>query len=61
MTRIEWLKSKHTELDNRINILEQERYITRDFDHKTLVIDLKKQKLAIKTEILSLEIQTVCN
>jgi len=56
MTRIEWLKSKHTELDNRINILEQERNITRDFNHKALVIDLKKQKLAIKTEILSLEI-----
>lgn len=55
MTRIEWLTKKHHELEAQVESLEHEREHNRDFDHKTLLQDLKKQKLAVKTELNQLQ------
>lgn len=51
MTRVEWLKKKHTELDKTVQELENQRSIIRSAEHKAVLQDLKKQKLAIKTEL----------
>jgi uncharacterized protein YdcH (DUF465 family) len=51
MTRQEWLLKRHVELDNQIKSLEAEREVTRNFNHKSLLIQLKKQKLMLKTEL----------
>lgn len=51
MTRIDWLKNKHTELDSIVQQLEQERITNRSADHKALLQLKKKEKLAIKTEL----------
>jgi hypothetical protein len=55
MTRKEWLSKKHRELDYQVSQLEVERNLNRDVVHKALLVDLKKQRLAVRTEILSLE------
>ena len=55
MTRKEWLSKKHRELDYQLSQLEAERNLNRDVVHKALLVDLKKQRLAVRTEILSLE------
>jgi uncharacterized protein YdcH (DUF465 family) len=55
MTRKEWLSKKHRELDYQVSQLEAERNLNRDVVHKSLLVDLKKQRLAVRTEILSLE------
>jgi uncharacterized protein YdcH (DUF465 family) len=55
MTRKEWLSKKHRELDYQVSQLEAERNLNRDVVHKALLVDLKKQRLAVRTEILSLE------
>lgn len=55
MTRKEWLSKKHRELDYQVSQLEAERSLNRDVVHKSLLVDLKKQRLAVRTEILSLE------
>ena len=52
MTRLEWLKNKHTELDKEIDELEFQRAHNRTSELWALLKDLKKQRLAIKTEML---------
>lgn len=51
MTRIEWLKKKHSEIDANVQALETQRNKIRSSEHKAVLQDLKKQKLAIKTEL----------
>jgi uncharacterized protein YdcH (DUF465 family) len=51
MTRLDWLRKKHAELDSLIQQLEQERSTNRSVEHKALLQDLKKQRLAVKTEL----------
>lgn len=51
MTRIEWLKKKHNEIDATVQTLEAQRNKIRSAEHKAVLQDLKKQKLAIKTEL----------
>lgn len=59
MTRVEWLKNKHTEIDKTIQDLENQRNVIRSAEHKAVLQDWKKQKLAIKTELaLALATQT---
>jgi uncharacterized protein YdcH (DUF465 family) len=55
MTRKQWLIKKHRELDEQVTSLEQERTTNRGSEHKALLVDLKKQRLAVKTELLELE------
>lgn len=57
MTRVEWLKKKHTEIDTSVKALESQRDKIRNAEHKAALQDLKKQKLAIKTE-LEIELAT---
>ena len=54
MTRIEWLNKKHKELDSQVAMLEAEREHNRSPEHKALLVDLKKRKLALKTEMQDL-------
>lgn len=54
MTRLEWLEAKHRDLDKRVTELENQRELERSFTHKTLLIDLKKQRLQVMTEISTL-------
>jgi uncharacterized protein YdcH (DUF465 family) len=54
MTRIEWLNKKHRELDDQVTRLEAEREHNRSAEHKALLVDVKKQRLAIKTEMAEL-------
>ena len=51
MTRLDWLKKKHKELDTSIVALENQRTVIRSAEHKATLLDLKKQKLAVKTEL----------
>lgn len=51
MTRIEWLQKKHSEIDATVQALENQRNKIRSAEHKAALQDLKKQKLAIKTEL----------
>lgn len=51
MTRVEWLKKKHSEVDKTIQELEDQRKVIRSAEHKATLVDLKKMKLAIKTEL----------
>jgi len=55
MTRIEWLTKRHRELDAQVVQLEAEREHNRTAEHKALLVDLKKQRLAAKTEIEELK------
>lgn len=52
MTRLEWLKKRHRELDEQVNELENQRNFIRSAEHKAMLVDLKKQRLSIKTEML---------
>ena len=45
------LQKRYDKLSEQIIKLEKERMLNRDFNHKTLLISLKKQKLKIKTEL----------
>jgi uncharacterized protein YdcH (DUF465 family) len=51
MTRAEWLRKKHSELESIVQQLEQERKTNRSADHKALLQLKKKEKLALKTEL----------
>jgi len=51
MNRIDWLKKKHTEIDKTVQDLESQRDVIRSAEHKAVLQDLKKQKLAVKTEL----------
>ncbi len=55
MTRIEWLTKRHRELDAQVVQLEAEREHNRSAEHKALLVDLKKQRLAVKTELAELQ------
>ncbi len=55
MTRKEWLIKRHRELDAQVTQLEYERLTNRSAEHKALLTYLKKQRLALKTELLDLE------
>ena len=47
------LESRHKSLSNKVTKLEKERNIYRDFQHKSRLIDMKKEKLKIKDKLLS--------
>ena len=51
MDRATWLRKKATELDSLISTIEDQRSHERSFEHKATLVDLKKQRLAIKTEL----------
>ncbi len=55
MTRIEWLTKRHRELDAQVDQLEAEREHNRSAEHKALLVDVKKQRLAVKTEMEELK------
>jgi uncharacterized protein YdcH (DUF465 family) len=55
MTRSEWLTKRHRELDAQVEQLEVERKHNRSAEHKALLVDLKKQRLALKTELTELQ------
>jgi len=60
MTRTEWLTKKHRELDTTINTLENQKDSIWSDKHRSMLQDLKKQKLVIKTELeISLATQYV--
>lgn len=54
MTRLEWLKKRHADLKAQIDVLEKQRETDRSPEHKAMLQDLKKQKLAVKEEKYSL-------
>lgn len=54
MTRLEWLNKQHKSLDEQVSELEKQRSNVRDYNHKALLTSLKKQRLAIKTELESI-------
>jgi uncharacterized protein YdcH (DUF465 family) len=54
MTRLGWLQKRHAELDSQVQELELEREFNRTTEHKALLLDLKKQRLKVKDEILEL-------
>lgn len=56
MTRLEWLEKRHREIDEKVTQLEAEREHTRSQEHKNLLVDLKKQRLAVKEEIAQLNL-----
>jgi uncharacterized protein YdcH (DUF465 family) len=58
MTRITWLKNKHAEIDAKVLEIEKQREHERSFEHKAMLVDLKKQKLIIKQEIQTLSSST---
>jgi hypothetical protein len=49
--KIEKLKDHHAWYDAKVKELEEERQNDRSFSHKSLLIKLKKTKLAIKDQI----------
>jgi uncharacterized protein YdcH (DUF465 family) len=51
MTRNDWLIKKHRELDAQITELENQRERIRTAEHKAVLVDLKKQRLALKQEL----------
>jgi uncharacterized protein YdcH (DUF465 family) len=51
MTRLEWLARRHRELDEQVSELERERERIRSAEHKALLVNLKKQRLAVRTEL----------
>jgi uncharacterized protein YdcH (DUF465 family) len=55
MTRLDWLRKKHRELDAAVEELESQRSVIRSAEHKAVLVDLKKQRLAIRTEMMTLE------
>lgn len=57
MTRLEWLQKRHRELDAQVSELEAQRTTIRNTEHKAMLVDLKKQRLAVKTEILEYSVR----
>jgi len=53
MTDRSKLESRHKSLSNKVDTLEEQRQWKRNFEHKSDLIDLKKEKLKIKDKILS--------
>lgn len=47
------LHSMHNYLHNKVEAVEKERNGDRSYNHKAHLINLKKQKLAIKDQIVS--------
>jgi len=52
--KIEKLKEHHAWYDKKVTELEDERQHDRSFSHKSLLLKLKKTKLAIKDQINNL-------
>ena len=53
MTDQSKLENRHKSLSNKVDTLEEQRQWKRSFEHKSDLIDLKKEKLKIKDKILS--------
>jgi uncharacterized protein YdcH (DUF465 family) len=51
MRRIEWLHKQHSVLAKQVDEIESQRQNDRSAELKALLVSLKKQKLAIKTEL----------
>lgn len=51
MSRILGLTKRHKNLSEKINELEKERSWNRTFEHKSKLIELKKEKLKIKEKL----------
>lgn len=51
MTRQEWLLKRHREVDAQIAELENQRERIRSAEHKAVLTDLKKQRLALREEL----------
>jgi hypothetical protein len=49
--KLKKLKDSHAWYDKKVNELEEERQHDRTFTHKSLLLKLKKTKLAIKDQI----------
>ena len=49
--KIKKLQSSHQWYDNKVNEIEKERKFDRSFDHKSLLLKMKKTKLALKDKI----------
>ena len=47
------LESRHKSLSNKVDTLESQRQYKRSFEHKSDLINLKKEKLKIKAKILT--------
>jgi len=55
MTDQSKLENRHKSLSNKVDTLEEQRQWKRSFEHKSDLIDLKKEKLKIKDKILKSE------
>ena len=51
MIQLSGLTKRHKNLSDRISKLEKERKWNRTFNHKSELVDLKKEKLRIKEKI----------
>lgn len=51
MIQLSGLTKRHKNLSDRINELEKQRKWNRTFNHKSELVDLKKEKLRIKEKI----------
>ncbi|OUU18504.1 MAG: hypothetical protein CBC05_02135 [Crocinitomicaceae bacterium TMED45] len=51
MIQLSGLTKRHKNLSDRISKLEKERRWNRTFNHKSELVDLKKEKLRIKEKI----------
>ncbi len=49
--KINKLQQSHKWYDNKVKEIEKERQTDRSFEHKSLLLKLKKTKLAIKDKI----------
>lgn len=57
MNRKDWLIKQHAQVNEQIDELEKERAFNRAFEHKALLVNLKKLKLRYKTELESFTAQ----
>jgi uncharacterized protein YdcH (DUF465 family) len=51
MNQLSGLTKRHKNLSDKINELEKQRKWNRTFNHKSELVDLKKEKLKIKEKI----------
>jgi len=49
--KIKKLQSSHKWYDDKVNEIENERKFDRSFEHKSLLLKMKKTKLALKDQI----------
>lgn len=49
--KIKKLQSSHQWYDDKVNEIENERKFDRSFEHKSLLLKMKKTKLALKDQI----------